>query len=383
MNGVIRVACRLARGPSSVELRKGPARKGGQGGIPAPSPFSLEVDLTWPAQGVTALFGPSGSGKSTLMRILAGLEHPPGGYVAVRGVLWQDDARGIFLPTHRRAIGFVFQDAALFTHLDVRQNLLYGYKRLPEAERRVSVDQVIDLLGIGDLLERRVTTLSGGERQRVAIARALAVSPELLLLDEPLAALDLARKREILPFLERLHRQLTMPVVYVSHAPDEVARLADHLVVLESGRVLAEGPLGVTLARLDPPVRLGEESGVVLETVIGARDETWRLCRADFPGGALWIRDHGLASGERARVRVLARDVSLALEHHTNTSIQNILPGVVSAMADDQHPANTLVRVVVGETPLVARITRRSVAHLDLAVGKPVWVQVKSVALIE
>ncbi|MBF0163278.1 MAG: molybdenum ABC transporter ATP-binding protein [Magnetococcales bacterium] len=360
MNDTIRVVCRLAR-----------------------RDFTLEVDLTWPDQGVTALFGPSGSGKSTLLRILAGLERPPAGRVAVRGNIWQDDAQGIFWPTHRRPIGLVFQDPALFSHLNVQENLLYGLKRVPEASRRVPLDRAIELLGIGGLLERRVTNLSGGERQRVAIARALAVSPELLLLDEPLAALDMARKQEILPFLERLHRELTMPVVYVSHAPDEVARLADHLVVLEAGRVVAEGPLGVTLARLDPPVRLGEESGVVLETVIGARDEVWQLCRADFPGGTLWIRDHGLALGQRARVRVLARDVSLALEHHPHTSIQNILPGVVNALAEDQHPANTLARVLVGETPLVARITRRSAAHLELTPGKPIWVQVKSVALIE
>lgn len=360
MNDTIQVACRLVR-----------------------RDFTLEVDLAWPDRGVSALFGPSGSGKSTLLRILAGLERPPGGRVAMRGTPWQDDARGLFRPPHRRPIGYVFQDAALFSHLNVQDNLLYGLKRVPEPLRRVPLDRAIELLGIGGLLARRVTTLSGGERQRVAIARALAVSPELLLLDEPLAALDVARKREILPFLERLHRELTMPMVYVSHAPDEVARLADHLVVLEAGRVVAEGPLGATLARLDPPVRLGEEIGVVLETVIGARDEPWQLCRADFPGGSLWIRDHGLAIGQRARVRVLARDVSLALEHHAHTSIQNILPGVVSALAGDRHPANALARVLVGETPFVARITRRSVAHLELNPDKPVWVQIKSVAVIE
>ncbi|MEO5345893.1 MAG: molybdenum ABC transporter ATP-binding protein [Magnetococcus sp. YQC-9] len=360
MNDRIHIACRLIR-----------------------RDFSLEVDLTWPDRGVMALFGPSGSGKSTLLRILAGLERPPAGVVRMRKEVWQDEARGIFCPPHRRPIGYVFQDAALFSHLNVQENLIYGLKRVPEALRRVPLDRAIELLGIGGLLERRVVTLSGGERQRVAIARALAVSPELLLMDEPLAALDAARKREILPFLERLHRELVMPVVYVSHSPDEVARLADHLVVLEAGRVVAEGPLQTTLARLDTPVRLGEESGVVLETVIGARDAAWHLCRADFPGGSLWIRDHGVQIGTPARVRILARDVSLALDPQTRTSIQNALSGVVSGLAGDRHPANSLVRVMVGDTPFVARITRRSAAYLELTPGKPVWLQVKSVALIE
>ncbi|MBF0341750.1 MAG: molybdenum ABC transporter ATP-binding protein [Magnetococcales bacterium] len=345
--------------------------------------FRLDVRLELPGHGVTVLFGPSGSGKTTVLRAVAGLEHPPGGKLHVHGVCWQDDAKGLFLPVHQRPIGYVFQDAALFPHLDVRGNLRFGLRRVPRDKRRLSLERAIDLLGIAPLMARRPDTLSGGERQRVAIARALAVSPELLLMDEPLAALDLPRKREILPFLERLHAELAIPILYVSHAPDEVARLAHHLVVLEAGQVIASGPLNETLARIDLPVRLGEEAGVVLETVIGARDLPWHLCRADFPGGALWIRDHGLSVGQSARVRVLARDVSLALEPQRQSSILNLLSGRVTALADDIHPAHALARVVVGEVPFVARITRRSVAALDLAVGKTVWVQVKSVALME
>ncbi|MBF0424397.1 MAG: molybdenum ABC transporter ATP-binding protein [Magnetococcales bacterium] len=345
--------------------------------------FTLAIDLELPGRGVMALFGPSGSGKTTLLRIVAGLERPTRGHLHVNGELWQESDKGFFLPPHRRSVGYVFQDAALFSHLDVRGNLTYGLRRVPAGGGQVVLDQVVALLGIEPLLSRRPDTLSGGERQRVAIARALAVTPALLLLDEPLAALDLARKREILPYLERLHNELKIPVLYVSHASDEVARLADHLVVMDAGSVVASGSIHEILARVDPPIRLGEESGVVLDAVIGARDDPWHLSRADFVGGSLWMRDHGLPVGRQVRVRILARDVSLALEHHPGTSIQNILPGQVVAVAPDTHPAQVLVRVQVGASPLLARITRRAVANLELVPGKPIWVQVKSVALIE
>ncbi|HEX6735124.1 MAG TPA: molybdenum ABC transporter ATP-binding protein, partial [Azonexus sp.] len=271
--------------------------------------FALDVDLTLPGRGVTALFGPSGSGKTTLLRCIAGLERAPHGRVAFNGQVWQDDAS--WLPTHRRPLGYVFQEASLFPHLDVLGNLRYGLKR--SGARPAGLEQAIELLGIGHLLKRRPDTLSGGERQRVGIARALAVGPEILLMDEPLAALDLKRKQEILPYLERLHDELDIPVLYVSHAPDEVARLADHIVVLDSGRVVAAGPLGETLARLDLPIRLGEDASVVLEATVGMIDTEWHLARVDFAGGGLWTRDRGLPAGRRVRVRVLARDVSLAI----------------------------------------------------------------------
>ena len=197
------------------------------------SGFSLDVDLDLPGRGVTALFGPSGSGKTTLLRAIAGLEHAPGGALAVNGDVWQDTVR--FVPTHKRSLGYVFQEASLFPHLSVQGNLQYGQKRVPVAQRRVSLDQAIALLDIGHLLDRKPARLSGGERQRIGIARALATSPRLLLMDEPLAALDHARKQEILPYLERLHDELDIPVLYVSHAPDEVARLADHIVGVARG----------------------------------------------------------------------------------------------------------------------------------------------------
>jgi molybdate transport system ATP-binding protein len=344
--------------------------------------FTLDAEFTVPARGVTALFGRSGSGKTTLLRCIAGLQRAPRGRFVLRSEVWQD--AGVFVPTHRRAIGVVFQEASLFPHLDVRGNLDYGRRRIAPAERRVALEQAIELLGIAPLLQRRVDALSGGERQRVAIARALAVSPRLLLMDEPLAALDAEAKAAILPYLDRLHEALTLPVVYVSHALDEVARLADHLVLLEAGRVIASGPLGETLSRLDLPLRLGDDAGVVLDAQVGERDAQWHLARLEIDGGgAVWARDHGVPLGQRVRVRVLARDVSLARMQLAGSSIVNQLPGVVEAIADDAHPALALVRVRVGSAALLARLTRQSAHMLQLAPGQAVWAQVKSVALME
>lgn len=348
--------------------------------------FTLDVDLDLPGVGVTALFGHSGSGKTTLLRCVAGLQHVDGGELVVNGAVWQDAHS--HLPTHRRPIGYVFQEASLFPHLDIRRNLEFGLKRVPEAKRRVRLEQAIDLLGIGQLLDRMPGHLSGGERQRVGIARALAVSPDILLMDEPLAALDLARKQEILPYLERLHDDLEIPVLYVSHAPDEVARLADHLVVMEQGRVVASGGLTETLARLDLPVRLGEDAGVVLDGEIAEIDANWHLARVRVAHGAgsshldLWVRDSGHAIGQRARVRILARDISLALDRHDDSSILNTLSATVMEVVEDHHPALSLVRLDVGGSPLVARVTRRSACGLDLIPGKLVWAQIKAVALI-
>jgi molybdate transport system ATP-binding protein len=344
--------------------------------------FSLDVDLQLPGRGVSALFGASGSGKTTCLRAIAGLECAPGGYLEVNGAVWQDDAQGVFLPTHRRSLGYVFQEASLFPHLSVRRNLEYGFRRAAPDARSVDMSSVIELLGIGALLERRPDRLSGGERQRVAIARALLTGPRLLLMDEPLAALDLARKREILPYLERLHDALEIPVLYVSHAPDEVAHLADHLVVLEQGRVLASGALSETLARLDLPIRLGEDTGVVLQGTVAERDAQWHLAGIAFVGGRLWVRDSGIPVGRAVRVRILARDISLALEPHGDSSILNVLAARVEQIADDTHPALALVRLDAGGVPLVARITRRSAAHLDLHIGQQVWAQIKAVALV-
>ena len=341
--------------------------------------FTLDVDLDLPSRGVTALFGHSGSGKTTLLRCIAGLERAPGGRLVVNGDVWQDGHQ--LRPTHQRPLGYVFQEASLFDHLSVMNNLRYGLRRVGGASSR-GLDQAVELLGIAHLLDRKPARLSGGERSRVGIARALAVGPKLLLMDEPLAALDLARKQEILPYLERLHDELEIPLIYVSHAPDEVARLADHLVVLEQGRAIASGPLGETLARLDLPIRLGEDAGVVLEGEIAELDADWHLARVAFAGGNLWVRDSGVPVGQHVRVRILARDVSIALEPHADSSILNVLPATVEQMADDTHPALALVKLNAAGAPLVARITRRSAARLALRPGLAVWAQIKAVALV-
>lgn len=341
----------------------------------------MELDL--PGRGVTALFGHSGSGKTTLLRCIAGLERAPQGFLSVNGEVWQDDERRPqhWLPTHQRPLGYVFQEATLFPHLTVMGNLRYGLKRVVGAND-AGLDAAIELMGIEPLLTRQPDRLSGGERQRVSMARALALKPRLLLMDEPLAALDHQRKQEILPYLERLHRGLDIPVLYVSHAPEEVARLADHIVVMESGCAVATGPLTETLARLDLPIQLGEDMGVVLTAVVAERDAAWHLVRVEFPGGSLWVRDGGQAIGSPVRVRVLARDVSIALQPLEGTSIQNCLRAEVEEMAGDNHPALSLLRLRMGPSPLLARLTQRSASGLGLAPGIQVWVQIKAVALM-
>ena len=347
------------------------------------SGFAFDVDLHLPARGVSVLFGPSGCGKTTLLRCLAGLQHVQRGRLVVGGAVWQDDATATFVPPHRRAIGMVFQEPSLFPHLSVQGNLDYGLRRVAGAVQRTMLATAVELLGIGALLPRRPDTLSGGERQRVAIARAIAVGPRLLLMDEPLASLDAARKQEVLPFLDRLHRELTMPVVYVTHAIGEVMRLADHVVALEAGAAKAQGPLFEMLARLDVPTLAQDDAaGVVLACTVAARDERWHLARMDFDGGVLWTRDVGHPLGSAVRVQVLARDVSLALAEPRETSIVNHLQGTVQSLVDDVHPSNVLALVRVGSVAVMSRLTRRSAERLALAPGQPVWVQVKAVAVV-
>jgi molybdate transport system ATP-binding protein len=340
--------------------------------------FALDVDLDLPGSGVTALFGQSGCGKTTLLRCMAGLERGSG-RLAVNGETWQDETR--FVPTHQRPLGYVFQDARLFAHLDVARNLDFGMRRSRGAAT-VKRDAIIDLLGLGPLLDRLPERLSGGEQQRVAIARALLAAPRLLLMDEPLASLDHARKQEFLPWLERLRDELEIPIIYVSHAPDEVARLADHIVVMDAGRAVAQGPLAETLARIDLPIRLGEDAGAVFAATVAERDAEWHLARVEFAGGELWVRDNGTPVGRDVRVRILARDVSIANSRHDDISIMNLLPATVVAHAAEDHPSQVLVQLRVGETLLLGRLTRRSAQRLDLAPGREVWVQIKAVALV-
>ena len=341
--------------------------------------FSLDAAFSAPSRGVTALFGPSGSGKSTLLRCIAGLERAEG-HFRIDGERWQD--AGDFLPPHHRRLGYVFQEASLFPHLSVRANLEFGFRRTPASERRIQPEQAIDWLGIAPLLGRRIGTLSGGERQRVAIGRALLASPRLLLMDEPLSALDRQAKRDILPYLERLHRELDIPVLYVSHALDEVARLADHLVLLEAGQVIAVGPFAELSTRLDLRLAHGGEAEAIVEGMVAGHDDPFHLTWVDFPGGRLTVPRHQADAGRAVRVRILARDISLTLEQQTGTSILNIFPVTVTDLAED-NPAQMVVRLDAAGTPLLARITRKSAAVLGIRPGKRLFAQVKSVAILE
>lgn len=348
--------------------------------------FTLDVDLRLPGRGITVLFGPSGSGKTTLLRCVAGLERAldaPNAQVSMGGVMWQDAASGLFVPTWQRALGYVFQEASLLEHLNVSQNLLLGLRSGRGSKAALhALNEAVALLGIGQLLGRHVHTLSGGERQRVAIARALARKPQVLLLDEPLAALDRTRKQDILPWLETLRDQLQIPMLYVTHAMDEVTRLADTLVLLEDGRVRACGPVAqVMVEQLHDG---GDEAGALLQATVRGRDAAWQLAEVVFDGGSLWLRDSAvLRPGRPIRVRVLARDVSLALTAPAGTSIQNQLACTVEALCPDLHSSQVLVRLRCGSAGLLARITARSAAQLDLAAGRAVWALVKSVALVE
>jgi len=341
--------------------------------------FTLDVDAQFPLRGVSAVFGASGSGKTTLLRCIAGLERAVG-VLQVNGEIWQDET--LFMPVHQRPLGYVFQEASLFPHLSVRANLEYGYKRIAPAARRVRLEQVVEWLGLRPLLDRRDTVkLSGGERQRVAIGRALLASPRLLLMDEPLSALDASSKQEILPYLEALHRELEIPVVYVSHALEEVARLADHLLLLEQGKLIANGPLQEVLARLDLPTAHREDAGVVVEATIAEHDDAYRMTRLTLGENSLWTGHLDPPLGTLIRVRIMARDVSISVQPPHPSSISNILKARITEMqAEGCDKVN--VRLSVGQSEVViARITRRSRDLLQLSVGMAVFAQIKSVAL--
>ena len=342
--------------------------------------FALRAERALPGRGGSALFGASGSGKTSLLRAFAGLERYPG-YLKVNGEVWQDDENGVFLPTHRRALGYVFQEASLLPHLTVERNLAFGWQRTAPENRRVQRDQMLDLLGVAHLLDRRAANLSGGERQRVAIARALLTSPKLLLMDEPLASLDTARKQEVLPYLERIHDELEIPMLYVSHAPDEVARLADHIVLLGDGKILASGAIADISARLDLPTAFEDSAGAVVEGVVEAWDQHYQLISVRVAGNLIRLAHRERAIGSHMRMRILALDVSLSLDQHENTSILNQLPAQIIAEVPGKMAAHVVLRLDAGGMPLLARITRQSRDRLQASPGQQVWAQFKAAAV--
>jgi molybdate transport system ATP-binding protein len=341
--------------------------------------FTLDVDFELEAQGVTAVFGPSGCGKTTLLRAIAGLEKAEGGLFRIGDKTWQEGDN--FRPVHKRSLGYVFQEASLFPHLSVRENLDYGLKRTPLSERKVSFERAVELLGLSELLERRPEKLSGGERQRVAIARALLSSPELLLMDEPLAALDLQSKKAILPFLKRLHRELNIPVIYVSHSADEVAQLADRLLLMDAGRVIASGAVNELLTDLQLPPALRSDAEALIEAEVQSYDEKYQLLTMVFPGGTFCVTGEVLPLGQKLRVRILARDVSLTRERQEGTSILNIIPVKVSSLKADGK-AQVVARLDAGGVPLLSRITRKSADLLGLEEGSELFAQVKGVSIL-
>jgi molybdate transport system ATP-binding protein len=363
-------------------LKPGTIQAGFRGNL---GPFSLDASFVVPARGVTAIFGASGSGKTTVARCLAGLHHLPGSFCAVDGDIWQDDAT--FRKTHQRPIGYVFQEASLFSHLTVKRNLLYGAPNdvQTSSHNGIGFDEVIELLGLARLLDRSPHNLSGGERQRAAIGRALLSQPKLLLMDEPLSALDLTTKSEILPFLERLHARLSLPVFYISHDMLEIERLADNLILMQHGKVVGVGPLQVLQSDPSLPLAGTRDAAVSLEATVEARDSGYGLLTLRVAGGRLLVPAPPIAAGTPQRVRIAASDVSIARTAPDASSILNVLPARIVSSSPLGHGEVVVVLALGADgcgARLLARITRRSWDQLGLAEAMGVFAQVKGVSLV-
>jgi len=339
----------------------------------------MDVDLDLPDYGVTALYGPSGCGKTSLLRAIAGLDQHRNALVTFKGRVWQRDQYHV--PTHKRTLAYVFQEPSLFSHLNVRQNLEFSVKRVTAAAVKYSLNDAVELLGLSSLLERSVMELSGGEQQRVALARAVASSPDLLLMDEPLSALDQQAKEDILPYIENLTARFKIPIVYVSHSLDEVARLADHLVLLDKTGVVSHGDIQGMLTRLDLPLAQNPRAESILVAQVAAHDEAFNLSYLDSNVGRFCVPSVGLELGHQVRLRIAARDVSVTLKHQPDTSILNIFAAIVEEVSLPIQALCT-VRLMANGVSVLAKVTQKSVASLNLEAGKAVYIQVKSVALM-
>ena len=340
--------------------------------------FILDVQLSIASTGITGVTGHSGSGKTTLLRAMAGLEKSSDGYLKVGDSVWHNGDK--FVPAYQRKVGYVFQEASLFSHLNVEDNINYGLSRTPENQRKVDIEHTIELLSLGSLLKRKPSQLSGGEKQRVSIARALAVSPKILLMDEPLSALDTTRKREFLPYLENLHRALDIPIIYVSHSLDELARLADRLILLENGKVIASGEIADMLTRSDLPLSHGDDASSLINAHIAGHDNEFDLSYIDFSGGRFTVPKRDLPANCPVRLKIAARDVSLTKDQQSGTSILNIFPATVEEITPESE-SQVMVRLDAQGTPLLSRITRKSAQLLELTKGSKVFAQIKTVAL--
>jgi molybdate transport system ATP-binding protein len=340
--------------------------------------FFLEVKIEFPESGITALFGSSGCGKTTLLRCIAGLEPSVLGSLQVGDTVWQNDR--FFLPPHKRPIGYVFQGAVLFPHLSVHGNLDFALKRA--SEQRISFDEAVSLTGISHLLERHTTNLSGGERQRVALARALLSSPKFLLMDEPLAALDRESKAQLIPYIEQLHETLSIPILYVSHSIEEVAHLADQMILLSNGRVQGNGAISEMLTSLSLPLARSDNAVSIIEAIVVKHDENYHLTCMRFDGGEILLPREDLSIGKSVRIAIHARDVSLVWQPSKHTSILNIIPVIVKEVST-LNQAQVLVRLMATNTLLLARITQKSAVVLEVKPGATLYAQVKSVSLID
>ncbi len=351
--------------------------------------FCLALNTQLPLNGICGVVGHSGSGKTTLLRIIAGLDKSQA-KIKFANKIWQDNNH--FVPTHQRAIGYVFQEPSLFEHLTAQGNLDFAIKRSggknkTDSQNRL-LDQVTEILGIKALLSQYPSQLSGGEKQRVAIARALLIEPELLLMDEPLAALDQDRKNEILSYLENIREAFNLPIIYVSHSMNEIARLADHVVMLNSGKLVAEGDLNTMFSRLDWPIKFNTEPGVVFEAVVVEKDQKWHLNQLCFDEQntqicRLWINDSGEKLGQKIRLRILASDVSIAISKSTENSILNRLDAKVVEIKKYPKQPTCLLKLKIGSQSIIAKITNKSLHSLNIEEGSQVCAQIKSVAIVQ
>lgn len=343
--------------------------------------FNLDVDLSLPDRGISVLFGPSGSGKTSLLRCIAGLETPSSGRLSINETSWYDSQSGLHLPVHQRSLGYVFQEASLFEHLSVQQNLQFGLKRAGAVSDPTRLHHLQELLGIGHLLHRKPNTLSGGERQRIAIARAMAICPDVLLMDEPLAALDASRKFDILNLLCKLKEELPTPIIYVTHSPREVTQLADYLVFLKNGKVKVDGTLEYALTHPESSLSRGNRASTIIQGAVSRHDLNEEVTEITFDGGTLILPIQNLPIGSAQRCRIYARDIILSLAPPVKSTVQNVLPATILDISRTR-PGQIQVRLQVGNTVLLSHVTQRAVSELGLHQGQHIVAQFKTSAVL-